>query len=71
MKQAQLDWKESIPFTLKSGKMMEVNILALLLYCFLTLIIESIKFLCQRIKMFYSLFLIKHLKCLVEFQKRL
>ncbi len=29
--QAQLDWKESIPFTLKSGEMIEVNILVLLL----------------------------------------
>ena len=30
-KQAQLDWKESIPFTLKSGETIEVNILVLLL----------------------------------------
>lgn len=30
-KQAQLDWKESIPFTLKSRKTIEVNILVLLL----------------------------------------
>lgn len=29
--QAQLHWKESIPFTLKSGEMIEVNILVLLL----------------------------------------
>ena len=29
--QAQLDWKESIPFTLKSGETIEVNILVLLL----------------------------------------
>lgn len=30
-KQAQLDWKESIPFTLKSGETLEINILVLLL----------------------------------------
>lgn len=30
-KQAQLDWKESIPFTLKNGETIEVNILVLLL----------------------------------------
>jgi len=29
--QAQLDWKESIPFTLKNGETLEVNILVLLL----------------------------------------
>ena len=30
-KQAQLDWKESIPFTLKTGETLEINILVLLL----------------------------------------
>ena len=30
-KQAQLDWKESIPFTLKSGEIVSLNILVLLL----------------------------------------
>ncbi|MDD5934646.1 MAG: IS21 family transposase, partial [Clostridiales bacterium] len=30
-KQAQLDWKESIPFTLKTGETIEINVLVLLL----------------------------------------
>ena len=33
-KQAQLDWKESIPFTFKNGETVDVNVLVLLLSCY-------------------------------------
>ena len=66
-KQAQLDWKESIPFILSNGEPLK---LTYLFYCSLFLGIVYIKCLLQKHRIFCFLFLMKRLSHLVECQKK-